>query len=109
LDKVHLARKNKGTTAKVERLALIRLGKQHPGLVSLYWTFQDEYSLYFVLDLAINGEIQSLISRLGSLSTCCSQYYAAQMVDTIEYMHSKGVIHRLAFVYLITTLHLTSP
>ncbi|KAJ4000033.1 kinase-like protein [Lentinula boryana] len=94
LDKSHLARKNKNSTAKVERLALIRLGRTHPGLISLYWTFQDDYSLYFVLDLAPNGEMQSLISRMGSLSLRCSRYYAAQMVDTVEYMHSKGVIHR---------------
>ncbi|KIK67029.1 hypothetical protein GYMLUDRAFT_54885 [Collybiopsis luxurians FD-317 M1] len=94
LDKMHLARKNKGFTVKIERAALIRLGRQHPGLVSLYWTFQDEHSLYFVLDLATNGEMQSLLSRVGSLSTRCSQYYIAQMVDAIEYMHSRGVVHR---------------
>ncbi|KAJ3713381.1 kinase-like protein [Lentinula raphanica] len=94
LDKSHLARKNKNFTAKVERMALIRLGRTHPGLISLYWTFQDEYSLYFVLDLAQNGEMQSLIARMGSLSLPCSQYYAAQIVDAVEYMHSKGVIHR---------------
>lgn len=49
-----------------------------------------------MLDLALNGEMQSRISRLGSLSLACARYYTAQIVDAIEYMHDKGVIHRYA-------------
>lgn len=48
----------------------------------------------FVLDLARNGELQSRISRMGSLSTTCARYYAAQLIDALDYMHLRGVIHR---------------
>ena len=115
LDKNHLARNNKLQTALIEKNTLVRLGAGHPGIVKLHWTFQDEYSLcqscylreekcdgslitcpliVFVLDLARNGELQSRISRMGSLSVECSRYYAAQIVDALDYMHGKGVIHR---------------
>ncbi|KAF7315338.1 Protein kinase domain-containing protein [Mycena indigotica] len=93
ITKSHLIRAHKVETAAAERRALIRLNG-HPGFVSLYHAFQDEWSLYFVIDFAANGEMQSLISRLGSLSTNCVRYYSAQITDALEFMHSKGVLHR---------------
>ncbi|KAH7926505.1 kinase-like protein [Leucogyrophana mollusca] len=94
LDKNHLIRKEKMLVALAEKNALVKLGAGHPGIVHLHWTFQDDWSLFFVLDLATNGEMQTRISRLGSLSLACSRYYAAQIVDAVNYIHSKDVIHR---------------
>ncbi|KDQ57705.1 hypothetical protein JAAARDRAFT_272835 [Jaapia argillacea MUCL 33604] len=94
LDKGHLQRHHKLQTALAEKNTLVRLGAGHPGIVRLHWAFHDEWCLYFVLDLARNGEMQTRISRMGSLSLPCARYYAAQIVDALDYMHSKGVIHR---------------
>ncbi|KAF9264227.1 kinase-like protein [Marasmius fiardii PR-910] len=94
LDKGHLIRKQKMSVALVEKAALMRLASGHPGVVRLHYAFQDQWSLYFVIDLATNGEMQSLISRLGSLSTRCTQYYTAQIIDALAFIHEKGVIHR---------------
>jgi 3-phosphoinositide dependent protein kinase-1 len=51
-----------------------------------------------VLDLARNGELQSRVSRMGSLSTTCARYYTAQLIDALDYMHQRGVIHRYASI-----------
>ncbi|KAK9459535.1 kinase-like domain-containing protein [Lipomyces oligophaga] len=93
LDKRHIIKEKKVKYVNVEKNTLNRLG-EHPGIIRLYYTFQDERSLYFVLDLAPNGELFSMVKRLGSLNIECTQYYCAQLLDAIEYMHDNGVIHR---------------
>ena len=50
--------------------------------------------LDFVLDLAPNGDLQSYIARLGSFSADCTRWYMAQVVDAVQWMHSRGIIHR---------------
>lgn len=93
LDKRHIIKEKKVKYVNIEKNTLNRLG-DHPGIVRLYYTFQDESSLYFVLDYAANGELLSLIKRTTSLNEECTKYYGAQLLDAIDYMHNKGVVHR---------------
>lgn len=93
LDKGHIIKEQKVKYVEIEKHTLNRLG-DHPGIIRLYFTFQDRQSLYFVLDFAPNGELLQLIKRIGSLSEECARYYASQLLDAIEYMHNNGVIHR---------------
>ncbi|KAH8828527.1 kinase-like protein [Flagelloscypha sp. PMI_526] len=93
ISKNHIQRHKKQATILAEKASIIAL-RDHPGIVNLHFTFQDTYNLYFVLDLAKNGELHALIKRIGSLSIPCAQYFASQVVDALSYMHSKNVIHR---------------
>jgi protein-serine/threonine kinase len=93
LSKKHIVKEKKIKYVNIEKSTLNRLGR-HPGIVTLYYTFQDDNSLYFVIDLAEFGELLTLIRKYGSLSESCSRYYMAQLTDAVEFMHSKGVIHR---------------
>lgn len=93
LDKRHIIKEKKVKYVNIERDTLNRL-TDHPGVVRLYYTFQDERSLYFVLDVASGGELLGVLKKLGSFDLECSRFYAAQILDSVTYMHSRGVIHR---------------
>ncbi|KAI4252762.1 MAG: hypothetical protein L6R42_007852 [Xanthoria sp. 1 TBL-2021] len=93
LDKRHIIKEKKVKYVNVEKDTLNRL-TEHPGVVRLYYTFQDERSLYFVLDLASNGELLGVLKRLTTFDYECTRFYGAEILDTIDFMHTQGVIHR---------------
>ena len=93
LDKRHIIKERKVKYVNIEKDTLNRL-TEHPGVVRLYYTFQDERSLYFVLDLASGGELLGFLKKMKTFDEECTQFYGAQILDTIEYMHSNEVIHR---------------
>ncbi|CCF50183.1 hypothetical protein NDA10_007735 [Ustilago hordei] len=93
LDKVHILKQGKQKYVSIEKEALSRMIR-HPGVVTLFWTFQDRESLYFVLELANNGELLNFIRKHGSFDLTSARYYAAQLADTIDAMHRAGVAHR---------------
>lgn len=93
LDKRHIIKEKKVKYVSIEKDTLNRL-TDHPGIVRLYYTFQDEKSLYFVLDLASAGELLGVLKRMTTFDEECTRFYGAQILDAVDYMHSRGVIHR---------------
>ncbi|KAH3679096.1 hypothetical protein WICMUC_001292 [Wickerhamomyces mucosus] len=93
LDKRHIIKEKKVKYVNIEKNTLNRLGSRN-GIIHLFFTFQDESSLYFVLDYASNGELLNLIKKYGSLNEETTKYYSAQILDAIKFMHDNGVIHR---------------
>ncbi|KXJ96849.1 kinase-like domain-containing protein [Microdochium bolleyi] len=93
LGKKHIIKEKKIKYVNIEKDTLNRL-TEHPGIVRLYYTFQDENSLYYVLDICTGGELLGVLKKTGTFDEECTRFFGAQILDAIEYMHSRGVIHR---------------
>lgn len=92
MDKKFITKENKTAYVKLERIVLDQL--DHPGIVRLFFTFQDTFSLYMALESCEGGELFDQITRKGRLSEAEARFYAAEVVDALEYIHGMGLIHR---------------
>ncbi|KAM3282910.1 3-phosphoinositide-dependent protein kinase 2 [Capsicum chacoense] len=92
MDKKFITKENKTAYVKLERIVLDQL--DHPGVIRLFFTFQDTFSLYMALESCEGGELFDQITRKGRLSEDEARFYAAEVVDALEYIHSMGLIHR---------------
>jgi len=48
----------------------------------------------YILELCPNGHLGSHLKRIGRFSEECTRFYAAEIINALEHMHSKSVIHR---------------
>ncbi|CAD6449211.1 0ba21197-d372-48b4-b6f1-d246275bded5 [Sclerotinia trifoliorum] len=93
LDKKHIIKEKKIKYVNIEKDTLNRLS-DHPGIIRLFFTFQDSACLYYVLEYASGGELLGVLKKTGSFDVECTRFYGAQLLEAIDAMHQKGVIHR---------------
>ncbi|CCF57137.1 hypothetical protein KAFR_0C01440 [Kazachstania africana CBS 2517] len=93
LNKEYLIKQKKVKYVNIEKNALQRINNSKM-IVKLFFTFQDESSLYFLLEYCPNGDFLSLMKKYGSLNETVACYYSAQVIDAIDYLHTNGIIHR---------------
>jgi serine/threonine protein kinase len=67
---------------------------QHPFIVRLHATFQDATYLYFLMEFVSGGELFTCIRRAARLSNRVAQFYTAEIVLALTYLHSCNIVHR---------------
>ena len=61
----------------------------HPLIVNLHGCFQDDSSLYMVMEYIKGGELYSVMNKEGTLSNDHARFYAAEILEALVFLHSK--------------------
>ena len=81
------------TSVVTEKKALVLLAT-HPSIIKLYFAFRDDDHLYLVLENASGGALFDQIRRLGCCHINCARWLTAELINALEYIHSKRIVHR---------------
>ena len=94
ISKVKVIDKKSINTIKYERELLCHLN--HPLIINLHYSFQDDDNLYFVLDLLTGGDLRYQLGRHPRrfYNEAQTKFFIACIVESLIYIHSKNIIHR---------------
>ncbi|KAL3319345.1 Serine/threonine-protein kinase plk4 [Cichlidogyrus casuarinus] len=79
---------------RVRREVEIHSRLKHPSIVELYTCFEDSNSVYLVLEICHNDDLQTHIARNGPLNEDVARHYLKQIVHGLLYLHSHNIVHR---------------
>ncbi|KAG9160617.1 hypothetical protein Leryth_019340 [Lithospermum erythrorhizon] len=82
-----------GLVDQIKReISVMRLVR-HPNIVELHEVMASKTRIYFVLEYAKGGELFNKISK-GKLKEDVARRYFQQLVNAVDFCHSRGVFHR---------------
>uniref|UniRef100_A0A453AML2 non-specific serine/threonine protein kinase n=1 Tax=Aegilops tauschii subsp. strangulata TaxID=200361 RepID=A0A453AML2_AEGTS len=67
---------------------------QHPNVVRLHEVMGSKARIFIVLEYVTGGELHDIIAARGSLKEDEARRYFQQLINAVDYCHSRGVYHR---------------
>ncbi|EER11993.1 cAMP-dependent protein kinase catalytic subunit, putative [Perkinsus marinus ATCC 50983] len=67
---------------------------EHPYIVNLLTSFQDDRRLYMLMEYVNGGELFSYLRKEGRLSNDHAKFYAAEILLAFQYLHDQDIIYR---------------
>ena len=66
----------------------------HPFITTLYSCFQNKEHLFFVMEYMSGGDLQEQLDEVEYFSEKRAQFYAAEIVLAVQFLHQRGILHR---------------
>lgn len=58
------------------------------------WCNKDDACIYMLFEYVCGGELFSYLRNAGRFSASTGNFYAAEIVSALEYLHSKSIVYR---------------
>lgn len=75
---------------EISTMKLIR----HPNVIRMYEVMASKTKIYIVLEFVTGGELFDKIASRGRLKEDEARKYFQQLIDAVDFCHSRGVYHR---------------
>ncbi|KAK0165189.1 hypothetical protein PV328_003730 [Microctonus aethiopoides] len=85
---------SKGALRNIIREVEIMSKLEHPFLVNLWFSFQDEEDLFMVTDLLLGGDLRYHIQQQVCFTEDSVILFIAEIALALDYLKSKRIIHR---------------
>ncbi|KAL2333054.1 hypothetical protein Fmac_014267 [Flemingia macrophylla] len=82
-----------GQSEQIKReISIMRLAR-HPNIIHLFEVMANKNKIYFVMEYAKGGELFNKVAK-GKLKEDVAHKYFKQLINAVDYCHSRGVYHR---------------
>ncbi|XP_030068420.1 serine/threonine-protein kinase 32A [Microcaecilia unicolor] len=72
----------------------IMQGLEHPFLVNLWYSFQDEEDMFMVVDLLLGGDLRYHLQQNMCFSEDSVKLFICELALALDYLKSQSIIHR---------------
>ncbi|XP_067851990.1 serine/threonine-protein kinase 32A-like [Heptranchias perlo] len=72
----------------------IMQGLEHPFLVNLWYSFQDEEDMFMVVDLLLGGDLRYHLQQNVHFKEGTVKLYICELALALDYLQSRHIIHR---------------
>ncbi|KYO20205.1 serine/threonine-protein kinase 32A [Alligator mississippiensis] len=72
----------------------IMQGLEHPFLVNLWYSFQDEEDMFMVVDLLLGGDLRYHLQQNVRFQETTVKLFISELVLALDYLQSRYIIHR---------------
>ncbi|XP_050287810.1 CBL-interacting serine/threonine-protein kinase 23-like [Quercus robur] len=67
---------------------------RHPNVIRMYEMMATRTKIYIVMEFVTGGELFDKIASKGRLKEDEARKYFQQLINAVDYCHSRGVFHR---------------
>jgi len=87
---------DKGQEVGVMREKMIMNTLDHPFIIRLVNSFQDDQFLYMITNIYLGGELYSIMrtTKSSGMSERRAKFYTACILEALDYMHKKKILYR---------------